>query len=238
LKGCASRESIEDIIGKNVWKSAQKPIFPFRYFGDFSSMQDLLEATEDKGMPKSSSRVGKAYQAELPEFIDSVMEEKRLAEETMELEDGEASQLPVDVKGKGRWPKAAGKSMSIFNVLDIPGGCFPLREGNELVFIPPPGPIDNAKLQAYFSKAIAVFPKEVNITRSVDIQDRALAELQFANFDYDAAFSVMQRLGWADLGINTWTATEVASFEAGVALYGHDLEYIRKIVCPVNLIKR
>lgn len=62
-------------------------------------MQDLNSGAEDKGMPKSSSRVGKAYQADLPEFIDSVMEEKRLLAEKQALEEGVTE---TDGKGKGR----------------------------------------------------------------------------------------------------------------------------------------
>jgi hypothetical protein len=241
LKGCRSGESIEDIIGQ-IAPNETKPIFPFRYFGDFSSMQDLLKsALEDKGMPKSSSRVGKDYQAELPEFTDSVMEENRLLEEKRVLEAmetvGGVVELPVEVKGRGRaWRKGTGNRICLFfNDLDIPGGCLPLQRGNELVFKPPPGPIDDEQINEYFSKSVAVFPQNVNVTRSVDIKDRALAELQAANYEYDAAFAVMQGLKWADLGINTWTAAEVSAFESGISFYGYDLFFIRKTVYLINL---
>lgn len=44
------------------------PIWPFRYFGEYSRVQDLLYSTNEQGNPKASSRIGKAYQAFVPEF--------------------------------------------------------------------------------------------------------------------------------------------------------------------------
>jgi hypothetical protein len=110
----------------------------------------------------------------------------------------------------------------------------PKREGNELFFIPPPEPINDEEINAYFSRCINVFDKSVCITRNVDIIDRALAELQIANYDYEVAFGVMKNLRWANLGISVWSEAEVAAFEAGIALSGHDLEYTRKTVCHLN----
>lgn len=66
----------------------EKPVWPFRYFGDYSTMQDLVDSSSE--MPKSSSRVGKMYQAVLPDFIG-----KDAAKTTLDRDTAAAQTLSV-----------------------------------------------------------------------------------------------------------------------------------------------
>src|SRR4051794_9651966 len=68
------------------------------------------------------------------------------------------------------------------------------------------------------------------VSYSVDFLDRAVFELQNCNWDVNVALKRMRGLSKADFGIVDWTPAEIAAFEDGIQLYGHELWMVAKKV--------
>ncbi|KNC99032.1 DNA-binding E3 ubiquitin-protein ligase SNT2 [Spizellomyces punctatus DAOM BR117] len=53
----------------NRTKDAAKPMWPYRYFGEYAKYREILaEEGPDRGHPKAASRIGKQFQADLPDL--------------------------------------------------------------------------------------------------------------------------------------------------------------------------
>ncbi|KAJ3040011.1 putative PHD type zinc finger protein with BAH domain-containing protein [Rhizophlyctis rosea] len=218
----------------------EKPLWPFRYFGEYATLADLADPNPDRGHPKACSRIGKQYQADIPELGSRPSDGgsrvgNQYQADIPDLEptpEGQSSgdqpstpteEVPSSARGKkrkrGYKPLERNGDVVEQDVSDRGGP-------SEVVFCKPDDWTD-AQVDDYIEEVLSDLPLSL---KSILTVDRALEELHKAKYDANVAIAAMHKLRPADVGIVEWTDEEVKAFEGGVVKYGHELHWVQKEV--------
>ncbi|TPX60050.1 hypothetical protein PhCBS80983_g02085 [Powellomyces hirtus] len=219
------------ILPLPVVRDSKKPTWPYRYFGEYAKYRETLaEEGPDRGHPKAASRIGRQFQAELPEcepYPNTSSEAESGGEECFpgrngaQGENAMASKAPSKSTARGRTQKK-GKALDIEGIneaVDLPN-----RASSEERTFCKPQDLSDKQIAQYLDRIQDEMP--TNLKCSDYLYNRALYELHKANYDTDAALKVMIPLRSQELGVPTWTEAEIKAFEVGIAKYGHELTLV------------
>ncbi|KAI9008577.1 BAH domain-containing protein [Hyaloraphidium curvatum] len=236
-------------------KNRRRPLWPFRYVGDYARFREVLSDADDDTIiyPRAASRIGKKYQADLPEFgagepvtapvLEEVtMPQAPLVEEGAEAAPGEAPDAEDDAPASGRVspPNAAqgGEYRARGRIPLWRKRLIMQQEAKE-------SPIEGSDIRQDLSEELAFSlpedAREEDFDRffdeclqnlpgpnRVDFLDRSLLELHRTGYDLEEAAVAAKSLTPGDVDLAEWTPEEVQLFEDGVARLGHDLFGISK----------
>ncbi|KAJ3089150.1 putative PHD type zinc finger protein with BAH domain-containing protein [Quaeritorhiza haematococci] len=188
--------------------SLPKPAWPFRYFGNnvkFSSLRDLAE---DKGYPKAASRIGKAYQAEVPDAPDAMLPSTDQAVASDSHSESSNSMGKTNDKQKNNQNRGPKRRKELFS-----DGPLTISRGgpDEVVFSPNYMPADfsDAQLDEYIEKVKSIAPPQM---LSIDLMNTALEQLHKAKYDTAVALKNVSNSFSTYRGIN-WSEDEIKRFE-------------------------
>jgi hypothetical protein len=213
---------------QKMQKNEEVEIWPWRYFGDYSRLEDLLNDPE--GRPKAGSRIGNSFQAvDLP-----VPFERRLANETandVALEQKKDSLLkevqPTKSRGRGRPRKSESQELEVKKIQGNQGKkrkmeahelMIPDRGGNEVVFSPKN--ISEQDLNAYVDRIHSHY-KLSNV--NADLVQASLSDLHSLKYNAEDAFKNLSEKNLKELLMDQWTSDDAVLFEKCFIEYGEDL---------------
>ncbi|KAI9099711.1 PHD-zinc-finger like domain-containing protein, partial [Phlyctochytrium arcticum] len=233
IDGDALFEMEQVDVPEKTHKETAPPMWPFRYFGEYAQFKNMLaEEGPDRGHPKAVSRVGKQYQADLPELEPKPTNLKKIADpeqhdkpiptiEKPKLADEVADPNDSDMQKKPR------PSEVDTNEPDEYPRC-----GNDELVFKKPDLMTDLQLGAYIERIQEEQPSHVKASDL--LFDRALEELRKADYDIPQALKVMLKISPKELNVMEWTEADIKAFEGGVVKFGHDLHLIRREVDKVR----
>lgn len=241
---------------------AQANLWPWRYLGVHSSVEDALDY-DDRIYPRASSRLGPRHQANVNvwhgrpvELVKPAEIKKKYQKSVASKKDGKMSKetlaaLEAERDQRQKRPKW---------VLDEPPG-YVARGQDEMVEIRgkkeytaqltfkmpdqttgerglddiPAPTITESELDAYMTKVKTLGPQFDISECSVDLLTKAIEKLQANEYDVDKAIAAMKSLSKrADLKVPDLNREEVKRFEEGVAKYGSELHLVARHVGTVK----
>ncbi|KAL2915669.1 putative PHD type zinc finger protein with BAH domain-containing protein [Polyrhizophydium stewartii] len=191
-----------------------EPAFPFRYYGEWASLDDLTNP-DDKGHPKSSSRLGKAYQAEMPQWEG-------------EGPDPE-SQVPrneTETRGGRRRRLKYSDYFGNENMVDR-------YTSDEVVFDGPA--LADAGIDA--SQVIDQLRSDMSTDKLSDYALDACLLALHKNHDSIEAIKAQTSNLSDELRRLTWSAEEELAFDTGFIKHGHELDKIQREFVPSRTLK-
>lgn len=258
-------------------KSKRKPLWPFRYVGDYARFHEVLgglfellwptaeryvvspmttsqlptEGADDDTViyPRAQSRIGRKYQADLPDVGGTTKSIPIPDEETSTIvvptptapsntegadnmdEDTASGHVSPpnastgEYRHKGRIPLWRKRLMMQEEAKDSGEADSRQHPMLELVFsVPEETP--EAEVENFIEETNTRFAGP----NRIDYVDRSMTELHRTNYDVEAATQVTKSLKPSDIDLADWSAEDVRIFEEGVVKYGHDLFGIGKEV--------
>ncbi|CDH49796.1 phd finger and bah domain-containing protein [Lichtheimia corymbifera JMRC:FSU:9682] len=215
-------------------------MWPFRYFGFHTDMQDILDI-DDRIYPRARSRIGPRYQAEpIDEFPSSSTEpSSRHATPTTAHQTSSSpppsssSSLRAATANKGRAKRVEKRGRPRKKRMeaspDIPDDDIqegPVERGTDATVTPlfsQPSRLDEATLDHYMTQAMSL-PSFTLPVCKVDLKTRIIEELERHDYNTQEALDAVAKLTLDDFPRAVeWTPEEIESFEKAITLYGHDL---------------
>ena len=224
-----SVESITDSISTVFTSPAppphiQKPVFPFRYYGEYSTVDDLLDNPDDTGHPKASSRLGRNYQAEVPDWIPPNQSNNI---NVNVKPDGFEAQLTALTKPKRR-PKIGGAASKVRHEVEVDRYAI-----NEVIYDGPLMESLGISPDAY-TQQLKQLAERVNLNGF--LWDSLLDDLYKHRLDLQAMdTNLLSSIVAADKK-QSLTEREAKAFESGVKRFGHELSWIRREHLPQRSI--
>ncbi|KAL5035625.1 putative PHD type zinc finger protein with BAH domain-containing protein [Batrachochytrium dendrobatidis] len=195
------------------------PLFPFCYFGKYASLNDLDDNLDEKSHPKSSSRIGKAFQAHMPECCDTTL----LDAESKQIKaiDNLQQEPTLSVRRRGR-PRISSTDTTVSR-----------SSVDEVVFCG--HTLTEKSIDAgHYLRLLSELGGFKNLSGRIVYQ--CLLQLYQNRSRPDEDKSWLNELVSQERS-SQWTVAEISSFERGVAKYGHELNWIRKEFVPSRTLK-
>ncbi|KAJ3069924.1 hypothetical protein HDU98_007032 [Podochytrium sp. JEL0797] len=178
------------------------PTWPYRYISDGFEVSELDDPW-DNGHPRGTSRIGRSYQAEVPDAPSG--------SESATTRDNNASEEPEEKRG------SSGRNRKKKPVAEFVRGT-----QDEIVFDLPEGA--DAKTDKFVSRIKAKIPASAIV---VDALDCAMRELHNANYDFEKAFTRFCEIPTSEY-LTAWTPAEQKRFETSVKKNGGELHAVFK----------
>lgn len=211
-------------------------MWPFRYFGFHTDMQDILDI-DDRIYPRARSRIGPRYQAEPIDEFPLTESSSRHVTPTNQTSppppSSSSSSLRAASASKGRSKKLEKRGRprkkrfeSSPDILEEELQEGPVERGTDATVTPifsQPSRLDEATLDQYMTQAMSL-PSFTIPVCSVDLKTRIIQELERHDYNTQDALQAVSKLTSDDFPHAVeWTPEEVESFEKAITLYGHDL---------------
>lgn len=253
--GCTSRlgsvELDQPIHPGTAEQIYQASLWPFRYLGIHCKVEDALDY-DDRIYPRASSRLGPRHQANVPswpgrpiQLVTPAEIKKKYIKGGSHKKDAKLSKetiaaIEADKMAKENRPKW---------VMDEPLGYVHRGEDHdigdpnstaELLFHLGSGEDiaennHNESLVDEYVKRSGEVAKDIGVKAySVNFLDKALSELNSANFDVEKALKELSKIKKKDLKEPDLSPAEVKKFEDGVAKFGSELHSVKKHVKTVS----
>ncbi|KAI8821134.1 PHD-zinc-finger like domain-containing protein, partial [Fimicolochytrium jonesii] len=212
-----------------VNKETVKPIWPYRYFGEYAKYRESL-GHSDRFF--SHNRIGKAYQADLPECVPLMQSKIRIPS----LNKDDKSVTPSPKSGSPREADGASGSAAINKLTgstppanqDQPQTLAPGRGTDEELVFRMPTDLTDQEVDNYIKRIQDSMPASIKC--SDYLLNRAHEELHKAGYNIAKALQVILPLKAADLGVPAWTEQEIKAFETGITKFGHELHLVQREV--------
>ncbi|KAH6561512.1 hypothetical protein BASA62_009762 [Batrachochytrium salamandrivorans] len=192
------------------------PLFPFCYFGEHASINDL---DDEKAHPKSSSRIGKGFQADIPDWCDPSASTDEARPVVFVDDSPQQSVFPFRRRGRQRQSKTD---------IIIDRSCT-----NELVYCGDTlfeASIDVDKYVHQLYEMAATTHLHGDIIYSCILQlFQHRSDLEHSADWLGELVSRSHSMKWPD--------GDIKAFEKGVAKYGHELSWVRKEFLPKRTLK-
>ncbi|KAJ3389810.1 putative PHD type zinc finger protein with BAH domain-containing protein [Lobulomyces angularis] len=217
----------DELAKRNEFETQAKPLFPYRYFGDCAIFTELYLLGDEKGFPKSASRIGIKYQAEVPDFtsVAGNLNNGALIEDDVFPDSASTTRSATPTSVKNLIKKDTKKKKTYLkqdSIIERGGKSETVFSSSSLTNF------DLEKLDEYFENVYSFVSNTQFPPRNCDIFDKALEQLSTDNYEFDIALEKMKLMPLESLNIKKWTLDDVSDFESGVTKYGHDLEAIHK----------
>ncbi|KAJ3103758.1 putative PHD type zinc finger protein with BAH domain-containing protein [Phlyctochytrium planicorne] len=198
----------EERLGKMALdlKTFKTP-WPYRYFGDYFRMSDLDDPLEI-GYPRAASRIGRQYQAEVPDLPNGIADAPviPIVKEVEKVE---------KINKVGRPPKKRKIERSEKTIYEMPRGL-----PDEIVFSG--DLLEPHELQEYLD--VVVGP-ETGKKDNANLIYASLLELHKCHYDADTAAESKPRM-LASIAPVPWSEKDIKAISQGVEVHGHDLHSI------------
>ncbi|ORX88969.1 BAH-domain-containing protein [Basidiobolus meristosporus CBS 931.73] len=200
--------------------SKANKLWPFRYFGIHSKVNDIFDY-DDRIYPRAASRIGGRYQANIPDLITANSASDSNAPTPNSMVESSQSRSSSSKKRKSSRYSGGVKYSDERVKLPVRG----IGKTSTLVFSKP-DQVSSEELDEFIKKVQDI--KLPVSPYSPDVYDRVLSELQRTNFNWDEVYGNMHHLVPEDLNTAQWTKEEIGQFERGIITYGHDLQMFKK----------
>ncbi|KAJ3025939.1 UNVERIFIED_CONTAM: putative PHD type zinc finger protein with BAH domain-containing protein [Siphonaria sp. JEL0065] len=182
-----------------------KPIWPYRYINEGFSIAELDDPL-DLGNPRGTSRIGKQFQADVPDGPIGFESATSITDEMEQLDEKERRSYAGRPQKRKKQPEE-----ELF-----------IRGGQDEVVFDFPESASNDELEKFTRRIEATLPKNSIVVDALDI---AFHELHKANYDFETAFTAFCNIPTAKYMAH-WTPSEVNRFEASVRENGSELHSV------------
>ncbi|KAJ2880000.1 putative PHD type zinc finger protein with BAH domain-containing protein [Coemansia aciculifera] len=236
-----------DSVGGPIPRPKNRGLWPFRYFGLNTNIDDVLH-DDERIYPRAVSRIGPKYQAIVPEMVGPSGPEldRQLVAKSATLgipaagkENGNKQVQGFRSKdgAKGHWiAKSADQLDRAWDEIEVRRGSH-----DDQLFFKQPTYLPNEELDMYMHSILPFLTRhfeDVQDFTLLDCQDAALHGLMLHGFDVEEALISIPECPDSYIrnrsANDNWTQDDIAKFNELLSEYGANLQAIRKNIPSVS----